>query len=909
MTRGSRMAAVREWVRRLWGTLRRNPSDRDLDRELRLHLELAEEDLLGRGHSATDAKRLARVRFGGSVQAMEALRDQRGVPWLDTFWLDVKLGVRMLRKSWGLTLVGGLAMTVVIGIAAGTFNFLQTTFASSVPLDEGDRVVALMAWDSTANRRQNPALRDFDRWRDELRLVENVSGFRTVERRLATSDAPSDEFVFIAEMTATGFELARVPPLLGRPIVADDERDGATPVVVIGHDVWHSRFSGDRSVVGQTFRLGGIVHIVVGVMPEGFAFPVNHHLWTPLPARVSNDTPSRQDESEVFVFARLAPSVTLEGAQAELTTVGLLPSAAGPETRERLHPRVVPYTLGLTSSGDGEEPWVRGLILLLVTLLLIPPCANIAILIYARTVTRQEEFAARYALGASRARIVGQLFVETLVLAAGAAGVALVLVRLFFRYVPFLGPDDPFWMDYGDVSFTTVLFAAGLAVVAALIAGVAPALRATGRLMQSGLRALGGRTGMQLGSTWTALVVAQIAFSVAVLPSTVEFAWGTLRPGILGPGFPAEEFLTARLTTTRETSPGVASRFSDHQAELVRRLEAEPGVSAVTVSAAVPGWEPFAFIELDGIAPRHAISEDRRLAVGGTEQLSGLVETVQFLEVDDVFFEVFDVPLLTGRGFGPEDFGSESTAVLVNREFVRQLVGDRNPLGLRVRYVTRVAGENLVPEESAEWYEIVGVVADLPANTGRRKMYHPAPPGQTHPVRLALHVGPAAAGLPGRLRDIAAALDPTLRVDQLRALDDIYREIQTGNNLGTLLIATVMLSVLLLSAAGQYALMSFTVAHRRREIGIRAALGAQPRRLLAGIFRRALGQVATGAVVGILAALLLGVYVPVEEMGGWELPGILPGAAALMFVIGLLAAAGPARRGLRVDPTEALREG
>ena len=191
-------------------------------------------------------------------------------------------------------------------------------------------------------------------------------------------------------------------------------------------------------------------------------------------------------------------------------------------------------------------------------------------------------------------------------------------------------------------------------------------------------------------------------------------------------------------------------------------------------------------------------------------------------------------------------------------------------------------------------------------------MYHPLAPGQILPVSLAVRVEPTPGSVAGRLREIAAALDSTLRLDEIRPLDEVYRQIQLSNNLATFAVAAVMLSVLLLSAAGLYALMAFTVNHRRREIGIRSAPGAQPRSLLAGIFRRALGQVAAGAVVGILAAFLLDYFIPVlvrDGSGFQNVPGVVPAAAAFMMVIGLLAAAGPARRGLRVDPTEALRDG
>jgi putative ABC transport system permease protein len=230
-------------------------------------------------------------------------------------------------------------------------------------------------------------------------------------------------------------------------------------------------------------------------------------------------------------------------------------------------------------------------------------------------------------------------------------------------------------------------------------------------------------------------------------------------------------------------------------------------------------------------------------------------------------------------------------------------VGDGNPLGRRVRYVSTGAG----PAESAPWYEIVGVVDDLFATTFNGTMYHPVAPGQMHPASLVLRVGPDVGGVAGRLREMTAALNLSLRVDRIRSMDEIFREQQEGNYLGASALAAVTLSVLLLSAAGMYALMSFTVNQRRREIGIRSALGAQPRRLLAGIFKRALRQLGVGAAVGVLLALLLDRYMPVEQMGGLNVPGIIPAAAAFMMIVGLLAANGPARRGLRVQPTEALR--
>jgi ABC-type antimicrobial peptide transport system permease subunit len=208
---------------------------------------------------------------------------------------------------------------------------------------------------------------------------------------------------------------------------------------------------------------------------------------------------------------------------------------------------------------------------------------------------------------------------------------------------------------------------------------------------------------------------------------------------------------------------------------------------------------------------------------------------------------------------------------------------------------------------AGRWYEVVGVVGNLPVSTDARVAYHAVAPGQIHPTHLQLRLRGDGAGLAQRVSDIAATVDPTLHVDSVQTLAEIYRQHRFGDNLGAITIGAVTGSVLLLSAAGLYALMAFTVAQRRREIGIRSALGAQPRHLMMAAFRRAFWQIGAGSAVGVLAAYLVGEYVPIEQIGGLPIPGILPGAAAFMLLVGVLAALGPARRGLSIDPTEALR--
>jgi hypothetical protein len=458
---------------------------------------------------------------------------------------------------------------------------------------------------------------------------------------------------------------------------------------------------------------------------------------------------------------------------------------------------------------------------------------------------------------------------------------------------PQLDGSLPFWVDF-DFSWRTALFVAGLTVMAALIAGLVPALQATGRVLPTALRSLSSRTGIPLGATWTALIVAQVGLALAGLPSAAELAWGHMRPGVLGPGFAAEEFLTARLAVDSQSAPvsdepAFAARVLSLQAEFVRRLEAESGLSAVTLAASLPGAEPVSFVEMDE----------------GDDGARRIRRPVRTNQVDRNFFSVFGVAALAGRTFDGRDFVSAKN-VVVDQTFARQVAGDENALGRRVRPVPAPGAE------AGPWYEIVGVVPDRPANTSQGRLFVPAIPGAGRPVgsiHLALHAGADPAASARRLLEIATNLDPILRLEEVRRLDEVYGETQMTSNLTSYALAIVAASVLLLSAAGLYALMSFTVTRRRREIGIRMALGAPPGRMLASIFARALWQIGPGIAVGVVIAVFLHHRLNIEIEGGWRIPGILPAAAIFVMIVGLLAAAGPACRAIRVDPTEALRNG
>lgn len=819
-------------------------------------------------------------------------------------WIDFKLAVRMLARFPGLTIVSVLGMAVGMAIATGAFTIAFGLLDASLPLPESERVVSIINWDASTNNRETRKMRDFAEWREHLASIEDIGAARTVTRNLIAAGA-QPEPVTVAEMTASGFRVARAEAALGRYILPEDERAGSPPVVVIGHDVWTRRFGGDPGIVGRPLQLGTVTYSVIGVMPEGFAFPVNHGFWVPWREDAAAYAP--RTGPSVDVFGRLAPGVTLEAAQAELTAIGERAAAAFPATHQHLRPRVIPYAHAFTDMDDPDNAIALHAIQIAIVLLLTVVCVNVAILVYARTATRQGEIAVRTALGASRRRIVSQLFVEALVLAGAAAFIGIGLVSTGLRYLDgalrqLAGPL-PFWLTF-DLSTAAVIYVVGLTVFAAAIVGIVPAVKATGRRVQAGLQGLSAGSGsrMQMGRLWTALIVAQVAIAVAILPAAMFHAWNSLRFRVGDRGYAAHEFLTMGLALDGAREP-----YARRHAEFERALEADPGVAAVTFSLAPPGGDLAAVLEVDGVpTPVDPVNYN---IVEGTKR----GHLVRFNRVARDFFEVFEVPVLTGRGFEPYDTAPTADAVLVNRAFVERMFGTANPLGRRIKYVgrSREAGEGNVTLD--RWYEIVGVVQNFPASVMRgdgsdARIYHAVAHGDLYPAAVAVRVrGMAPSGFAGRLREITAAVDPNLQLRNVTDADESRRREQAMMRLIGVTISAAMLSVVALSGAGIYSLMSLTVARRRKEIGIRTALGADPVRILAGIFSRAFAQLGIGVAMGLAGAMLLESVLEGEMFQGRGAV-ILPAVAVLMTAVGLAATIVPARRGLSIQPTEALRE-
>jgi hypothetical protein len=472
----------------------------------------------------------------------------------------------------------------------------------------------------------------------------------------------------------------------------------------------------------------------------------------------------------------------------------------------------------------------------------------------------------------------------------------------------------PFWIRFG-LSAEALVFLVGLTILAAAIIGVVPALKATGSRVQSGLqgRSAGGGARMQMGRTWTLLIVAQVAVAVGLLPATIYHTWNSIRFRMSDPGFAAHEFLSTRVlldVPAGDPPPPEDRTFREQygakQAELERQLEADPSVSQVTFFMTDPGGELAAVFEVDGMAPP-ADPVDYNI-VEGTK----VGRFARFNRISVDFLRTFEVGLLTGRELKLEDAVPGANRILVNRALAEQVFGADNALGRRIRYVGRSREANPADITLGRWYEIVGVVSNFPPDIGdadtMARIYHPAAPGDIYPATMAIRVrGTTPTAFADRLRTISAAVDPNLQIRRVSSVEATMKQEQGIMRLIAVTLAAVTLSVIVLAAAGIYSLMAFTVARRRKEIGIRAALGADASQILRGIFARSFAQLGAGATLGVIAA------VGVEHLSGGEmLQGhgsiILPLVAIGMTVIGLLAAMGPARRGLQIQPTEALRE-
>jgi predicted permease len=673
-------------------------------------------------------------------------------------------------------------------------------------------------------------------------------------------------------------------------------------------------------VLDRTVQLGTEHVTVVGVMREHFAFPIAHDVWTPL--RGVNDVHGPRSGPAISVFGLLAPGATLDTAKAEVTAIGQRLAREQPATHAQLQPRVAPYAMP-DAGASQDDAGIMASIYFFSVMLLVLVCSNVALLLFARAATRESELTVRMALGASRGRIVAQMFAEALVLGgvAGVIGLAGAHLALQNWGLPFLEVNLgrlPFWYDV-NLSPATVLFALGLTVLGSAIAGVMPALKVTRHMGSRLKQATAGAGGLQFGGVWTAVIVVQVAITVA-FPAVVYVEQGQLRHvQTFDAGFDAGEFLAVQVAMEAPAvagangdADGAAPRaaFASRIEELRRRVAAEPGVAGVTFTDWLPRVpdRPWERIELadalvtPGSQPdaADAARRPRRWATVG--------------RIEPSYFDVLDTPILAGRAFGAADLTPGANVAIVDRAFVEEVLQGRNPIGQQVRFRPDPKDTGVTPP--GPWIEIVGVVKELGMGSPVAKeriagLYLPAAPERFDRVYMMVHAKGDPMTLVPQVRAIAAAVDPTLRLAGWQRVDLVLDDLLWFITLWLRVTILMTAVALLLSLSGIYAVLSFIVARRTREIGVRVALGASRGRVIAAIFRRPLIQVGLGVVAGgALIALAATVETEMPGLSGdFSLRQFAIVVAYAIFMLGvcLLACIVPTRRALGVEPTVALR--
>jgi predicted permease len=897
------MAGMPDWVAgllaRARSTYRGLASHADVEQELREefqhHLAERTDDLVRGGLSRDEAERLARREFGHQGTHRAEARVAMGlasIARLRVSWLDVTYALRLLRKHPMLNLaaVFALAIGIPVGLAP---SHIARALEAPLPGDSGNRLRAIRYWDPAASRVAPTWDAEFTTWAATLRSFSSLGAFRTATVNIAADEqaAPAALALSAAQVTASVFPMLGARPILGRVFDAGDFTAGAPDVVVIGHALWSARFARDPAVLGRSIRIGRTLHVVVGVMPDGFAFPAGEALWLPLRLFSSGGAGTGVP---VHVLGRLAEGISAGQAQAELASLGPLRLAATSETevRARLQPQVVPFGLlflGLPAGGLSETPEFRYAQALMFALMLVA-AGNVAMLVFARTATRLRELAIRTALGASRTRIVSQIFLETLLLAIIAAGVGVLAIDWAIDHVNLaaLAGESalPYWLSLG-LTRETVLAALGFAAVSATVAGVMPAIAITGRAIAQNMRA---EPRVRFGRLTGALVVADIAVSVAAVGMAFAVAGHATDLGAAdrATGIPASEYLAVEVRLPEDARSSV-------QRELVALLEREPQVRRVAVADVLPRMEhrsvPY---ELDGV--------DR--AADATLRWTRLAR------VDVEFLAALDAPIRSGRDFVRTDAENGTAVAIVNTAFVERVLTGSDPIGRRVRLPAPGTG-------SPSWYEIVGVVGPLGVNVVNpdrgEAVYLPAAEGTLNPMQLAVHVVGPPGDLTSRVHELARAVDPDLVVGQVAVLSDVRQGdwyLVMGLAAGLMALVAVLIA---LATSGLFAMLSLAVSERTREIGIRSAIGAPRRALLLTILRRSLVQVGLGTAIGLpLAGRFVFELTSGTDGGGSPLASMalaLSLSLGLVLLVGLGAFLVPARRILAVEASEAMHAG
>ena len=874
------MRTFRASLLRVAALFRRRADERDLDAELHAHLELHIADNVRAGMPPDEARRRALIALGGIEPTKERYRQRRQIRLLEELTQDFRFAGRILRRDRGFAAT--VVMVLGVGIAV-TNTFLVLTYAiclRGLPIEAPERVLFIRASDA-AGRIVGMSFEDFKNLRERSTSFSNIAAFVGGSIALG-DDVRGTERFRGAYVSAATFRLLGEIPVAGRDFEPQDDEPGAPSVVILGTSIWTSRYSRDESVVGSVVRVNGVPSTVIGIMPDRSKFPVNTEVWQPLAA--SGAARESRDTRTLAMMARVREGMAVAAARGELTSIWSGLQNTYPELNGRVRLDIVP--INRQYAGDINHPawWA------FVTagfLVLVVACANVANLLLMRGTHRARELAIRGSLGATRRRMIRQLLTESVLLAilGGAVGIGLALmgVRLLWALQP--AGTLPYWMQFGmDVPVLAIVVA--LCFVTSLVFGTVPAFQITKGAANLALK--DGRRGATRGPSsrrWTsAFLVAQFSIALMFL-GTISVATRLLDRQNRDPHIDAANLLTVwiALPPQKYGTPEQRARF--HEA-LGERLAAVPALRSVAITRRLP---------LEGATGRQLFIEGAPAATAHDPPRVGSVT------ISPSYFETLGVGLLRGRPFHDRDGLPGHESVIVNQRLVDIHFPHTDPIGKRIG----LAGSS---GKAPGWLTIIGVSPNIrqqPAPVPDPVAYVPLRANPDAQFALIARAQAPLALVP-IVRSEIKSIDVDVPVFRILTLAEAMQEANWNNRLSNLLANLIALLALLLSAVGLYALISHAVAQLTPEIGVRVAMGAQPRQVAWTVFQRALRPLAMGVAGGVLLAVGSSKLFASDRSSGLMAVDLLIAALILGFV-SLLAALLPTIRALRVNPAVALR--
>jgi putative ABC transport system permease protein len=875
------LSRMTSFLRNILGK-RRN--ERDLDDEVHGYAEMLAEEKMRQGMKPEEARRTARIELGGVEQVKEQVREVRAGAWLDSLLQDLRYGARILRKNPGFTAIAVLTLALGIGANTAMFSVIDAVLIRPLPYKNPARLV--MVWESEAgdNAPDPPTFLIVQRQNHvfEYMAASRVSGFN-----LTGSERP--ERIAGADVTPNFFPLMGVNPLLGRTFSAEDANGSSGRPAVLSYALWRRMFAGNPDAIGRHLTLDGEVYTVAGIMPANFQYPDEVEAWVLSPFAVPRDVlkptedPSQEEGHHYFeTIARLKPGVTLQQAKADLDVIAK--QIQTKDSEPALRSGIVLDTLQDDRVGD-----VRPALLVLfgaVGLVLLIACANVANLFLARGLKRQREMSLRIALGASRHRIFQQLIIEGLLLVAcgGLLGFGLALAG--FAPLVSLMPPDMRDLVHLQIDSRILIFTILASVATGILFGLAPAFGSMARNLNDALKEGARNSSEDRGNNRLRqlLVVSEISLALVLLVGAGLLIRSYSRLQSVEQGFNPHNVLTAQIALPQAAYPDSAQRvaFMDN---LLSRLKNLPGVS---------------FAAADTRLPMNSGGSSRSIVAEGRARKEE-DDSADYSVVTPDFFSTLQIPLLAGRVLADSDSQTSPTVAVINQSMARYYWPGQNPIGKRFQR-----------DDATTWMEVIGVVRDVHQHSlgdkPRPAFFVPYPQDPWASITIIVRTVSAPESLISAVQQTVTSIDSNQPLYRVRTLDTIVFLSVAAKRFNMLLLETFAGIALLLAAIGIYGVISYSVAQRTSEIGIRMALGAQRSDVLRLVIGQGLRLAGFGIVIGIAAAFALTRLMAslLFGVGAYD-PVAFATAAAILLLVAVAACYIPARRAIAVDPMVALR--